>query len=527
MMSTYAAPNIDQASDSSPPDETQKSIHILITQCLQNGFFLADENRLALSTENAMRILVGNQEGFDLNCIEVGADNRRRLIDEGGKDFYKNGPLYKFFDAVTHPDPVEEDLHIIHIRDWHEPSNQYDNERKLYGPHCEGGTWYAEPIDGFDEFLCPWGDDRQKQIAARQVTGYRPNPHVTLTYYDVRSDSVFDFRPPDSPRLLQELDACMPNRAVHQSQLEMILDRLIGPRKKGAAPSVLNERRVYVVVIGVYTDIKIQTLLVGLQSRYNIPNLIVSDVLTASQSLERHLQGLDFASKVLQVEVIHPLNDLVSTLNLGAVKTIPQELLRNSINYRNYQSYFLDKQNLLSYQDQKLVSDIEMTRRSTEDLRNTTERNNKVLYYSGIAFLILAILSGIVNLLSGIDEDIQGSVAFTAVAGGLSASQLILIFFVKPIKQLEENLANLVRLRNYLETYSLITALMRYHFTKAERLHYTVDEEKDRQQLESLERQIKMIQETAKEMRNLFGHTVPDDSPDGALIPPIETETDG
>ena len=63
--------------------------------------------------------------------------------------------------------------------------------------------------------------------------------------------------------------------------------------------------RIYVAVIGVYTDLKIKTLLTALRTLYNIPNLAVSDTLTASATLERHLSGLDFAAKVLGVEVIH------------------------------------------------------------------------------------------------------------------------------------------------------------------------------------------------------------------------------
>ena len=56
------------------------------------------------------------------------------------------------------------------------------------------------------------------------------------------------------------------------------------------------EATVYVVVIGVYTDIKVPTLLVGLRTRCDLPNLGVSDTFTASATLERHLAGLDMQS---------------------------------------------------------------------------------------------------------------------------------------------------------------------------------------------------------------------------------------
>src|SRR6185295_17610632 len=40
--------------------------------------------------------------------------------------------------------------------------------------------------------------------------------------------------------------------------------------------------RIYVAVIGVYTDLKVKTLLTGLRTLYNLPNLAVSDTFTAS-----------------------------------------------------------------------------------------------------------------------------------------------------------------------------------------------------------------------------------------------------
>ena len=43
--------------------------------------------------------------------------------------------------------------------------------------------------------------------------------------------------------------------------------------------------------------------------------------MTASKSLERHIEGLDFIDKVLKVEVIHGVNDLVRFM--GGSTTIP------------------------------------------------------------------------------------------------------------------------------------------------------------------------------------------------------------
>src|SRR5207247_7279340 len=127
----------------------------------------------------------------------------------------------------------------------------------------------------------------------------------------------------------------------HPSELERLLDVLItGSReqvhqlaevlKGGVAPATGAERerrqshvlnrlaleaagantaarcaQLYVAVIGVYTDIKVQLLLAGLRSRYELENLAVSDTLTGSRSLERHLRELDFADKPLNAEATH------------------------------------------------------------------------------------------------------------------------------------------------------------------------------------------------------------------------------
>ena len=73
--------------------------------------------------------------------------------------------------------------------------------------------------------------------------------------------------------------------------------------------------RIYLAVIGVYTDVKVnKTLLVGLRTRYDIDNLAISNSLTASPTTERHLAALDFAARILWADVIHGLNELVHFL---------------------------------------------------------------------------------------------------------------------------------------------------------------------------------------------------------------------
>ncbi len=73
------------------------------------------------------------------------------------------------------------------------------------------------------------------------------------------------------------------------------------------------------------------------------------------------------------------------------------------------------------------------------------------------------------------------------ITGGLSAVQIVPLFFNRSLAQMQQNLNNLVRLRNYLETYSLITALLRHHFSSAEHLNS--------RDLEKLEKQMAIIQD--------------------------------
>ncbi|MDW6061513.1 hypothetical protein SAZ11_30175 [Streptomyces sp. FXJ1.4098] len=62
------------------------------------------------------------------------------------------------------------------------------------------------------------------------------------------------------------------------------------------------------------TDIKIQLLLTGIRSRYDVRQLVVSDALTASRTLERHLTALDFCQRVLRTEVMTGLAELARFL---------------------------------------------------------------------------------------------------------------------------------------------------------------------------------------------------------------------
>jgi hypothetical protein len=493
------------------PDHPARPVFIVITQCLQNGFFLADENRLCLSRDIVNRMLVGDQyeNGRRVDWTKLGEvdeQNRRKIADR----YLQKGPLYQFFEGITSPSARHEPLHIIHIRDWHAPSKQYDEERRLYGVHCEANTWDAKPIQGFERYLCPWELDGPNSRAdgkaqARSAKGYSGNNNVC--YYDVRSDSVFDFRTPASNELRKHLDdvkAALPPESRYQiagSFLQILLDQIIGFDEQ--------QRQAYVLVIGVYTDIKIKILLTGLRARYDIQGLFVSDVLTDAPTLERHIDGLDFTDKVLNVQVLHNLNDAVSVVNSGATHIVSNKLTETTLSFREYANYFLDREKLLAFQDQRLLKYLELTSGRSLEVYQQIYNASRWLNYFGIAFLALTILAIILRVLGvpNITPDVILSMT------GLTAVQFFTSFFLIPFVRMRNNLNSLVRLRNYLETYSNITGLLRYHLTKVERLQPNLKDPdfaaRAEQELNLLERQIRIIQDAAEKMSQTFHDLVP------------------
>src|SRR5262249_16594401 len=105
---------------------------------------------------------------------------------ELSKDAGTNGPLGHFLEATggaRQQTPGHGELHVINIRDWHVPGPAYDLERRLYGAHCEKGTWGAGYIDGLEKWLDPRGsalDEEATYFSAGSVS-----------VYHIHSDSVF------------------------------------------------------------------------------------------------------------------------------------------------------------------------------------------------------------------------------------------------------------------------------------------------------------------------------------------------
>ena len=116
--------------------EDGEARYVLITQCLQNDFLLNDECRLSLPEPIVRAVLLG-QSG-----LEAKGDKGVRGLPAKP---VAAGPLGRFLEQTIGRRRRGEDgrgvLHVINIRDWHIPDDNYDSERRRYGAHCEAGTW--------------------------------------------------------------------------------------------------------------------------------------------------------------------------------------------------------------------------------------------------------------------------------------------------------------------------------------------------------------------------------------------------
>ncbi len=122
-------------------------IYVLITQCLQNDFFLNLNCRLVLPKDAAGKLLIhseseqgfnenGSNRTIDAETIQCGPLGRL-LMATVGKRQHEDGRM-----ALYHGT-----LHLVNIRDWHIAGDSYDQERRIYGAHCEAGTYGAEYVN--------------------------------------------------------------------------------------------------------------------------------------------------------------------------------------------------------------------------------------------------------------------------------------------------------------------------------------------------------------------------------------------
>jgi nicotinamidase-related amidase len=429
--------------------------YVLITQCLQNDFFLNLDCELGLPEAAASRLLLDANDELGFRIV-----GHRRELSERSR---RASPLAQFLEAVVGSRISGKEarhLHLINIRDWHVPGDHYDRERSQYGSHCEAGTWGAEYLEGFDEYLDPAGTS--------VPSGREPRTEKwsdRLTVHHVYSDTLFDF---------QYANAETPN-IRQDAPLTRILDAIVS---SGGTPRV--------AVIGVLTDIKVQLLLIGLRSRYNFHQLVVSDPLTASRSVERHLTALDFAERVLWVEVMDSLPELARFLGVRPSK---DDLVGRgaTVEFARYSSYVNDKQGILSYEDARLR---DYRRQTTERLRRTQRmvvRATGFLVGWGVAFLTIALVMSVAAAAFPGRFDWQ----VPAIVGGVGLIPLVSVLFVRPLRMLQNSLNADTIFRMVLESRSLKVALARYHLTAAESLR---EQESSGDQLAMLDKQLRLLQ---------------------------------
>ena len=413
-----------------PDDET----YVLITQCLQNDFFLNLNCRLVLPVDAVGKLLV--HPDSERSFTET---KSRRSIDEGT---LQSGPLGRLLRATIGQrlgGDGHGTLHLVNVRDWHVNGDRYDRERRSYGTHCEAGTWGAEYLEGLVSLLDPTGSrrlpgDPHGQAAAFSPVGTRKG---SLVVHHVHSDTLFD------------LDS---HASGSRSELAEVLAQIITPE---------NRNTVRVAVLGVYTDIKVQIVLQSLRVAYNPDRLVVSDSLTSSPTLERHLGALDFASKVLGVEVVHGVGDLARFLGTDPGDDEELESSADAIAFADYAQYFRDKQTITAYEDTQLRS---YRQQITSRLRQTVRLvrfTSAFLIGCGVltlgATVVLAVLAAI--------HPVSVPVALPALLLGLSVAQLVTIFFNRPTDELTSLFSREAVYRMLLESRSLRLALARYHLT--------------------------------------------------------------
>jgi protein-tyrosine phosphatase/nicotinamidase-related amidase len=195
---------------------------ILITQCLQNDFVKP----------------IGKYDPLP-NLLHVGYEESVRLMGLNPKE----GPVTNIMKWAY--SQSEEELEIIHIREWHDPDDEIQKDHlRLYGEHCvmlSEGSRFAFHLDHY------------------------PRPATIV----------------ESLRLNDFLNTELPD--------------LLDPYR---------DKKVKVGLMGVFTEAKITFLAYELKTRYPNFDVAVCSALTAGSSLSSHYTALDQLQKILGVRVI-------------------------------------------------------------------------------------------------------------------------------------------------------------------------------------------------------------------------------
>ncbi|HEX2731174.1 MAG TPA: isochorismatase family protein [Polyangiaceae bacterium] len=214
---------------------------ILITDCLQHDF-------------------VGSIGPYDSlpNALHVGHDESRRLLGEDPSQ----GPLARAI-GWAHSQSREE-LVVIHVRDWHEPSDpQQSAHLEQFGAHCVKGSDGAQFVFSLDG------------VAADRVE-------------IVNATTLSNFVGADLGRVLER--------------------HVTGPVRIG--------------LMGVWTEAKITFLAYDIVSRYPNAELAVCSALTASSSRQNHFLALAQLQRILGVRVLPAVGDFIDFLG-GALESAP------------------------------------------------------------------------------------------------------------------------------------------------------------------------------------------------------------
>jgi hypothetical protein len=421
----------------------------------------------------------------------------------------REGPLGLFLDATIGERSTTYEgrgtLHVLNIRDWHKPGPSYDDERRVSGRHCEEGTWGAAYIEGLGCYLDPANWPVQNDALKAPARYYAAG---SVCVYHVHSDTLFDFRPEtrkkgghrwkfSASELEDLLDVIIEGTDAELEELHELQLHSADPDELHDLARAVEKSPpegpddIYIAVIGAYTDIKVKTLLTGLRMRYDVENVAVSDTFTTSPTLERHLAGLDFAKKVLHVEVIHGINDLVRFLGGSRYEKNESDLVAAE-RYGDYQLYFQDQQNVLAYQHRQLQEYLTLTERRSVRVYDTISRSNTFLILWGSAFLLVTLVLAVLS--AAWPKTFPWEVP--AITGGVSLVQFVGVFFSRPATDLQANLTNLARFKMILESHSLKTAIMRFHLTTARTLRPIETKEHAEaaeRQIETLRKQLEVI----------------------------------
>lgn len=209
--------------------DTSKSI--LITQCLQNDFVKPLKRFEPLP-----------------NLLHVGQEEALRLLGENPEE----GPISKTMKWAYDHD--EKTLEIIHIRDWHDPSDHFQTEHlRQFGNHCIQNT------EGAD-FAFDVPQKRKTKI--------------------VNASGLNDFINTDLEKHL----------------------------------SIYKNKPIKVGIIGVWTEAKITFLAYDLRTRFPDMQIAVCSALTASSSRAHHFSALKQLKSILGVHVFHSIGEFTNFL---------------------------------------------------------------------------------------------------------------------------------------------------------------------------------------------------------------------